>query len=123
MFRPSMKTLLLTALIVSVLLSLSSSYQSMRTSKFSRYQNSESDRRVSFSSNYCKQKQNSLTAFAYKDINELNDELRKNPSKAYDMFKEQNGVMNIETAYLTLTALAQQGKSFLVVDSLLFVQR
>lgn len=51
----------------------------------------------------------SIAILAYTNIAELNEEIKKDSSRAYELFNQQKGVINFETAYLTLAALTQQG--------------
>lgn len=55
------------------------------------------------------QSQISVASSAYGDMKELNNAIRLNSTMAYDLFLQQNGTIDMETVYLTLTALAQQG--------------
>lgn len=61
----------------------------------------------------CQFGKSSIALLAYTNIAELNEEIKKDSSKAYELFNKQKGVINFETAYLTLAALTQQGLRFL----------
>jgi hypothetical protein len=54
-------------------------------------------------------RKSSIAILAYTNIAELNEEIKKDSSRAYELFNQQKGVINFETAYLTLAALTQQG--------------
>ena len=62
------------------------------------------------SSSVSQERKSSLAVLAYSEISELNDAIKKNSSMAYELFTKQKGIINYETAYLTLAALTQQGK-------------
>lgn len=64
-------------------------------------------------SSKCQFRESSIALLAYTNIAELNEEIKKDSSKAYELFNKQKGVINFETAYLTLAALTQQGRRFL----------
>ena len=61
------------------------------------------------SSSIIQQRKSSVAVLAYSDISELNEAIKKNSSMAYELFTKQKGIINYETAYLTLAALTQQG--------------
>lgn len=57
-------------------------------------------------------RKSSIAILAYTNIAELNEEIKKDSSRAYELFNQQKGVINFETAYLTLAALTQQGLNY-----------
>ena len=61
------------------------------------------------SSSIGQQRKSSVAVLAYSEISELNEAIKKNSSMAYELFTKQKGIINYETAYLTLAALTQQG--------------
>ena len=61
------------------------------------------------SSSISQERKSSVAVLAYSEIAELNDAIKKNSSMAYELFTKQKGIINYETAYLTLAALTQQG--------------
>ena len=100
-FRAHRKAMLL-ALIVVIFSSVSRSYQTH--SFLSRYKMNGIDRHA-----LSEQRSRSTRINAYADIEELNEAIRKDSSKAFELLTEQQGKINMETVHLTLNALSVKG--------------
>lgn len=91
---------------------------SFRVSHAIKSSSVSADMRTYASQLNCQPRKSSVAVLAYSDIAELNNAIRKNSSMAYELFNQQKGIIDFETAYLTVGALTQQRK-FLDLDRVL----
>jgi hypothetical protein len=81
---------------------------SFRVSRVIKTSSVSADMRPYISQTNSQSSRSSVAVLAYSDIAELNNAIRKNSSMAYELFNQQKGIIDFETAYLTLAALTQQ---------------
>jgi hypothetical protein len=101
---------MLAVIKVLTLLLLPCLISSFRVSRVIKTSSVSADMRPYISQTNSQSSRGSVAVLAYSDIAELNNAIRKNSSMAYELFNQQKGIIDFETAYLTLAALTQQRK-------------
>ena len=101
---------MLAVINVVTLLLLPCLISSFRVSRMIKTSSTSADMRSYIPQSNTQSSRSSVAVLAYSDIAELNNAIRKNSSMAYELFNQQKGIIDFETAYLTLAALTQQRK-------------